>query len=192
MGATAAASQGIQSVSSVGNGYIQAGALRNQAGLETGIASLNNQKLAYEAGMADLSAADTLRRGNTVANNRAGQGIMQAGKIRAEAAASGGNGGSGSDAASNALEQVGDVSATDQAAIKTNAYRAAFGLQSSAIAMRGEEDANTIQARMKANQLDYMAKSSMITGWSRGLGFGMSAAGNFSKSRKNSLDDQEG
>lgn len=188
MGATAGASQVFSGTQAIGNGYIQASALRNQADAEKKIAEINNQKLGFEAGMADEAASDAVKRGNTAANARSEQERQQAGMVRAQAAATGGTGAAGSEAAGNALEQVGDLSATDQAAIKTNAYREAFGMKSTAIALRGQAQANTIQAQMKANQDEYMARSSMITGWTKGIGDGFSAASDFKKSAKPTVD----
>lgn len=180
-----------QGTMAVGNGYVQAAALRNQADYEKKIAELNNKTLDYQAGMADEASTDALKRGNTAANARSEMERQQAGTVRAQAAAAGGAGAAGGDAAATALEQVGDVSATDQAAIKTNAYREAFGFQSNALALRGQEQANTIQARMKANQLDYMARSSMITGWTKAIGYGFSAASDYNKNKSPTIDNQE-
>lgn len=181
MGATAGASAAFQGVSSIGNGYIQASALRSQADYEKKIAELNNQRLEANAGLVDEAATDAVKRGNTSALQRVEKQRQDDGTIRAQAAS---EGALGSEAQTNAMSAVDTMSAVNQASIKTNAYREAFGLQSQSIALRGQEQDNTFGARIRANQLEGMAKSSMITGWTKAIGFGMTSASDYSKSSK--------
>ncbi len=190
MGSTAGASTALQGTQSIGNGFIQAAALRNQAGFTTRMAGMNNQVLEHNAAMSEEAATDAQIQGNTAANQRAEVTRLQTGNVRAEAAANG-NAGVGSAAEASALQATGDASAADQAATKINSYRAAFGLQSQAIATKGQEAQNTMNASMKANQDNNMAFASMITGGTRGIGYGMRAAGDFYKVAKNADDDSE-
>lgn len=180
MGATAAGSAAYQGVSSVGNGYIQASALRAQAQNQTAIAQMAQDRQNFAAGQSDRAAADAVKRGGVAANDRAEQGRQAEGVAKAQAAA---EGGAGSAAEQNAVSQVESLSAADQATIKTNAFREAYGLQSQAISQRAEGTADVIKARMNSNQLDYMAKSSMITGWSKAVGYGAKGASDYSKNK---------
>lgn len=175
-----------QATNAVGGGYIQAAALRNQADYTTKLAELDNKTLDYQSGAASAAAEDAVKRGNTAANKLDTTSRLQIGAERAAASA---EGATGSAAEQNAVGTTESMTAATQAAIKTNAFREAFGLQSQAIALKGQEDVNTFQARTKANSLNYMARSSMITGWTKGIGYGFQAAGEAKKGASPDLAD---
>ncbi len=186
MAAAQGAGSAGQAVSSVGNGYVQAAALRSQAGYQTSVTALNNKTLEFQAGQVDAQAADVTARGMQAATAQVQKARLQEGASKAAAAGQGGLGSVGSEAVDNAVAQTESVSAADAAAIKTNAWRAAYGLQTQAISIRGQEAADTLKAVSSSNALENAARSSMITGWSSGLNSGMKSGIGFSKNSKSS------
>lgn len=161
-------------VNAVGSGYVQAQAQRDQADYEKKMAELNNKTLDYEASAFNEQADDALKRGSQAANRRAQKARLQIGAQRAAMAAGGGG------ISQDVVNETDAIAAADEASIKVNSYREAFGLQNKAIQVRGAQAANTFQAKTKANALEYAARSSMITGWNEGIGHGFKAFGSAS------------
>lgn len=159
-----------QGLSGIGQGYIQADAYRAQADYEKKIAELNNTALDYSIELTEDQARDAEKRGETAALKRDQKTRLQLSSQRAGMAAGGG----GID--TEALGRTETVGAADVNAIKTNAWREAFGYTTKANQIRGAQNQNTFDARTKANALEYAARSSMITGYTSAVGMGFKGA----------------
>lgn len=184
MAAAQGAGSAFQAVNSVGGGYVHAQSLRDQASYQSSVTDLNNKTLEYQAGQADEQATDAVKRGNTAVNTIEQKNRLQTGAERASAAAQGGLSSVGSEAVANANSNTESANAAEQATVKINAWREAYGYQSQGNALRGQEDANTLQSRTSSNALEYSARSSMITGWNEGIYGGLRAAEGFAKNSK--------
>ena len=168
------ASTAFKVTSSISNGYIQADAMRDEADYHKKVAELNNKTIDSQIKSAEEQGNDAIVRGNTAANKRAQAERLAVGAERASIAGAGGDAMGAS--AEDSVAGIEAVSAAEQASLKTNAWREAFGFRSQANAMRGQQTNNTLNARSKANALEYGAKSSIITGWSKGVGEGIDYA----------------
>ena len=159
-----------QGLSGIGEGYIKADAYRAQKDYESKIAELNNSALDYSIEAAEDQAADAVKRGGTAALKRDQKTRLQQGAQRAGMAAGGG------EIDTETVDHTGTIGAADTAAIKTNAWREAFGFTSKANQIRGAQNQNTFDARTKGNALEYAARSSMITGYTSAIGMGFKGA----------------
>lgn len=182
MAAAQGAGAAYGATTSIVGGYTQAKALRDQADIQSQVAQLNNKTLDYQSKISGEQSDDAIKRGGQAANMKAQQARLAEGAARVGVAAQGGdvNGA----VAANITGNIESMSAADQAAIKVNAFREAFGYKSQSIAQKGQEDVNTYQAKSSANALNFMAKSSMITGWNNGIAGGLRAAQGVDKNRK--------
>lgn len=149
------------SVSTAGNAYVQSKAQRAQADYQKKVANLN-------ADYASVQAGDVVKQGELAAAQKQQNTRLQLGDQRAAAAASGAD--VNSEGIQDNLQRSEVVSAADEAAIKSNAWRQAFGIQAQAIIMRD-------QGQMNYNAGNFAARSTMITGGIQSVGYGVQAYG---------------
>lgn len=168
------AAQSFKAVNAVGMGYVKADAYRAEADYHKKIADLNNKTLEYQVGSEEDRATDAASRGEKAALRRDQKTRLQTGSQRAAMAAAGGDPAFGSNA--DTISETEAIGAADVAAIKTNAWREAFGFRTRANQLRGEQAAGYLASRTKANALDFAARSSIITGWTRAVEGGLEAA----------------
>lgn len=166
-----------QAATSIGGGYVQANSLRDQADYEQKVSELNQKTLDYQATQADRAALDVEARGKQAANKVAQQTRLKSGEQRAAAAAAGV---SGSELEANVLEETAEIGAANEATLKINSYREAFGMKSQANAYRGAKVAEELQTRTRRAAYQHQARSSIITGYTTALTSGAKAYGNYS------------
>lgn len=159
-----------QATNAIGSGYVQADALNAQADYVKKINELNDKTIDYQVGATEQQAADAAAKGDQAVIARAQKTRLMQGSQRAAMAANG-------SISQDVLNETANIGAADEAALKVNAYREAFGFKSRANAMRGQKVQNELETRTKANALNYAARSSIITGWIDGINVGANAAG---------------
>lgn len=171
-----------QAGNSVGSGYVQAQAMRDQADYEKKLNEINNKTLDAQIEAKNAQAADAEKRGNQAANKRVQEERLQVGEQRAAIAAGGGD--LTGEMATNVVGQTETVSAADQQAIHVNSFREAFGYKSQGLAIKGEQNNNNLQTTSRVNALNYGAKTSIINGWTNAVGYGASGYGDYKKNQK--------
>lgn len=170
MGAAAFA---MQATTEAGGGYVKADAMRNQADYEKKLAELNNEVLDYESDRAIDQGKDAELRGMQAAARRHQKTRLSVGAAKAQAAVTGAD-------SSADVDSALVTGAADEAAIKANAWREQFGFTTRANQIKGQMNSNTLQARSTANALEYGARSSIITGWTAGMGKAAEGYGKYS------------
>lgn len=146
-----------QLANSLGGAYLQAKAARSQGQFQQQVGNMN-------ATAANRSAQDAVDRGNVKAQERDDQTRQQVGTDRADMAAQGVD--ANSEVAGNATSQAQNVGAADVSAIKTNAWREAWGYQSASIN-------DTLQGKTADIASQNVARNTMITGATTGLSSGL-------------------
>lgn len=181
-----AALSAFQAVNAFGGAAVESKSMRAQADYQKKISELNNKAMDYEISQTEEQARDAEARGMQSANKRAQKTRLQVGAQRASAAASGIDPEFGS--ASDSITETETIGEADVAAIKTNAWREAFGFTSKANEMRGAQNAANLQTRTSVNALNYGAKATMITGATDAATYGAKAYGQY-KDDNPSKDD---
>lgn len=182
MAAAQGAGSAFQATNSVGSGYVQAKSMRDQADYKTKVNELNNKTLDYQAGQAEEQATDAEMRGKQAANAQAQKERLQVGAIKAAVAGDGGD--VTSDATQNSIIQAETISASDQAALKVNAWREAYGFKTQANSIRAQQVNNNLETKTAVNSLNYGAKTSIIKGWTDAAAQGANSAAGYSKNSK--------
>lgn len=175
----AAAAFASQATSSVGNSLVSASALRSQGEYQKRVAGLNAKTMEEAARRTEAQADDAVSRGETAANQR-GQDIRKkVGSQRAAAAAAGLDPNFGS--AADVMADTESVGAADQAAIKTNAWREAFGYKSQSLNLQSEAVNSTLRGETANLAAMNTARNTMITGGLEGAQYGLMAGGEVRK-----------
>lgn len=171
MGATSAnllaLSSGVQSVSAVGQGYAQSQALKARGDYESRMMELNARR-------AELSAADAIRRGEKDATEVKKQAKKLVGSQRAAMAAQGIVLDDGS--ALDIQEDTAAMGAEDAMTVRNNAWREAWGFRTQASDYRGQAKFARMAARNEA-------RTTLLTGGMRALGYGAEAVGHYQKGK---------
>lgn len=173
-GNLAAASSGIMSVSSLASGFAQSQAIRAQADYEQQQANTN-------ARLAELNAEQTLKKGEkeAQAHKRKVSGLI--GAQRAALAGQGVDIGTGSALA--VQEETAVQGVVDEATIRNNAYREAWGLKFQAEEYRSKGRFAQISGRASA-------RSTLLTGGLQALAYGAEGFGKYYSAKEDKAKEK--
>lgn len=155
----------MQGMLAAGSAYNQSQATKSQGDYENRIAQMNARR-------AEAEADDAVKRGETAATRRQQDINRTKGAQRAALAAGGVD--VDSEAAQNIAAETEAIGAADVAAIRTNAWRAAWGLKSEA------EDTRS-RGQMAKTSSKYAARQTMLTGALQGASYGARSYAEFKK-----------
>lgn len=169
-----AASSATQSVSAAGSAYAQSQAMKAQGEYQKTMMELN-------ARMANLQAADAIKRGDKAAAANKKQTKQLIASQRVAMAAQGIEIDEGS--ALDIQEDTAAMGAEQALAIRNNAWREAWGFRADAVGYQGQGE----MAKMAANR---GARNTLVAGGMQALGYGMQSYGYYQQGKESGTQKQ--
>ncbi len=165
---SAATLAAIQGVNTAGQAYNQAQAQRAQGEYQKAMADIN-------ANQARIQAEDSAKRGETAAAQRDQTTKKQIASQRVNAAAGGID--VNSEQVKDITDETATIGAADVAAIRTNAWREAFGFKSQAENYKFQGESQSIASKNAS-------RMTMLSGGIESASYGIKSYGEFKKNKK--------